>query len=450
MSPARLAALTVAAVMPALLPPAAPAGTWYEEQTLEHDGGLRHYRYYVPDVQPPAGYQLLFVLHGGGGDMRSVTNNGAHAEWPEIADEEGILLIVPNGINADTGDPAGDDQNWNDCRGDAVVAETGADDVSYISALIDWAAESFPIDPARVYSTGASNGGMMSYRLAFELGDRIAAIAAYIANLPAVSECRPPSQPVPVFICNGDAEDDYMPWDGGCVKRKTSCERGTVLSAVATREFWIAHNHASPDSVEFIPHEDLDPTDGCTAESDRYDRGLEGAEVAFYRIRGGGHTTPSIEHQRADWFLQLAGLGRQNHDIEGARKAWAFLSRHTLTGTGEPGPPGLAGLLRVAKAPADRLHMSWAGDCGGGQLHGLYRGDLTLGYSSIAPIPGRCDVSGTEAEIDAGVQAAQFFLVVPNDGATEGAYGSGAAGSPRQPAPSPCLPQEDLASCTTF
>lgn len=451
----RLTILLAAVVMFVLVHPvsSAPAwaGTWLEEQTLEHDGMTRYYRLFEPDVAPPEGHPLLFILHGGGGDMRSITQNGAHAEWEEIADEDGLLLIIPNGTNSETGDPAGDDQHWNDCRGDAILVETNADDVGYISALIDRAQARYPVDASRIYVTGGSNGGMMSYRLAFELGDRIAAIAAYIANLPAVSQCAPPDRAVPVFICNGDAEDDYMPWDGGCVKQKTSCARGTVLSALETREFWIRHNNASPESVEFVEYDNIDPTDGCTAESDLYDRGYESAEVVFYRIRGGGHTTPSIEHQYADWVLQLMGLGNQNHDIEGAREAWAFLSRHRLEEPGEAGPPGQAGLLRLSKsALTGDLQLRWAGDCGGATTYGIYRGDLRAGYGSIAPVPGYCAVAARTAEIPPAPGDATFFLVVPNDAAGEGSYGDDSSGSPRQASPSPCAPQNALASCTAF
>ncbi|MDQ7088618.1 MAG: PHB depolymerase family esterase [Acidobacteriota bacterium] len=333
----------------------ATAGTWDEEQTLEHDGMTRYFRVYRPDFQPPEGMPLLFVLHGGGGDMRSFLDNGTHAEWPEIADEEGLLLIVPNGVDPATGDPSTNDQNWNDCRADGPRVETGADDVGFISALIDWADARYPIDPQRVYATGSSNGGLMSYRLAFELSERIAAIAPFIANLPAVSECADPRHPISVFICNGDGEETYMPWDGGCVVDKVECERGRVISAEATREYWIAHNLTEAGPGEFTAYDDLDPDDGTTAESTLYRRGYEGAEVAFYRIRNGGHVTPSIDHPRSRLVLQLLGLGLQNHDIEGSRQAWAFLSRQRLSGQGQGTAPGVAGLLRLRREGPESL-----------------------------------------------------------------------------------------------
>ncbi len=427
----------------------ATAGTWHEEQSLEHGGRTRWFRVYEPDVAaPPGGYPLLFVLHGGGGGMRSFLDNGTHAEWPEIADEEGILLVVPNGVNPETGDTAGDDQNWNDCRADAPAVETGADDVGFVSALIDWVAARWPVDLERVYATGSSNGGLMSYRLAFELGDRIAAVAPFIANLAAVSECRDGGRVVPVFICNGDAEERYMPWDGGCIYDKEECTRGTAISAEETRDFFVRRLHADPEPAESVDHPDLDPDDGCTVHHDLFAGGYEGAEVAFYRVHGGGHATPSIDHRRNPLVLQLLGLGRQDHDVEGSREAWAFLSRHRLHGTTPPGPPGVAGLLRVEKAGSGSLRLRWAGDCGGGDRYGVYRGDLRTGWASVTPEPGGCGVTATSLEVPAAGDPAEFFVVVPATADGEGSFGRTSAGEERSaPATRCAAPAPALASC---
>jgi polyhydroxybutyrate depolymerase len=423
------------------------AGTWHDDATIEHDGLTRYYRYYTPDNAPP-GMPVLFILHGGGGDMHGVMNNGANLEWPEIADEEGILLIVPNGFDPDTGSTDGDNQAWNDCRGDMIVRVTDADDVGLVNALIDWASANFDIDLDRVYSTGASNGGMMSYRLAFELGDRIAAVAAFIANLPAVDECVNPVRIVPTFICNGDAETHYMPWDGGCVTANSGCDRGTVISALETRDFWIGFNGCDPSPVETIDYPDLDPGDESTVTSDLYTGGYRGAEVMFYRVRGGGHTVPSIEHHRNPTLLLLLGLGLQNHDIESAREAWAFLSRHTLHGAPPGSPdPGLSPHLRVDKNPDSTLRLTWSADCGAGTAYGIYRGDLRFGYGSVAPEPGFCDVNGVTASIPAGEGPADFLLVVPNTGVNEGGYGFDWSELDRPAAANACYPRGGIDAC---
>lgn len=54
-------------------------------------------------------------------------------------------------------------------------ARNQPDDVAFVEALLDDLATVVNVDPKRVYATGISNGGMMCYRLAAELSDRIAA-----------------------------------------------------------------------------------------------------------------------------------------------------------------------------------------------------------------------------------------------------------------------------------
>ncbi len=424
---------------------AGQAGTWLEEQTLDSGGLTRYYRAYVPDDSSP-GMPLVLLLHGGGGDYVSLTANGPDVEWIELADEQRFLLVVPNGVNRETGDTAGEDQAWNDCRSDLVIPDTTADDVGFLADLIDWAIAAYAIDTQRVYVTGASNGGMMSYRAAFELGHRVAAIAAFIANLPAVSECAEPVDITPVAIFNGDAEAFYMPWEGGCVA-SAECERGTVLSAEQTRDFWLGFNAVSDPDPEVFDFPDIFNGDGSTVRRTLHQGGLQGSSVSFHRVFNGGHSKPTIEHPFNQFLLTLAGLGIQNRDIESARESWAFLSQHTLDGAPPASSdPGVSAYLRIAALPSGELEIRWTADCGAGQGYGLYRGDLDLGYDSLAPLPDACDLSDTAAIVAPRAGVNEFFLAVPNTGAFEGDYGSGTAGK-RTAAPGACYPQAGVDSC---
>lgn len=246
--------------------------------------------------------------------LKILKPNSAQSEWLKISDEHKFLLVIPNGTEAGTGSASGTNQHWNDCRADAPDVETGADEVGFISNLIDWAIRKYGIDRARVYATGASNGGMMSYRLAAELSDRIAAVAAFVANLPRNSECSSPPRAISIFICNG-TKDRWMPWDGGEVKKG-----GEVISARATQDYWIRHNSTDTRPPRLTRHGDV--------RVEIYENGLQGTEVAFYTVTGGGHTIPSIRHKLTrvvQWIV-----GPQNHDVEGAREAWNFLSRQRL------------------------------------------------------------------------------------------------------------------------
>ncbi len=113
----------------------------------------------------------------------------------QVADTAGIVVVYPNGI----------DETWN------VSSTTGTDDVGFISALIDTVDYQYSIDLNRVFATGMSMGGFMSYRLACELSERIAAIAS-VTGLQAFYPCNP-NRPVPILQFHGTA-DPVVPYAG--------------------------------------------------------------------------------------------------------------------------------------------------------------------------------------------------------------------------------------------
>ncbi len=171
---------------------------------LTHDGRERTYALYTPP-QPSASMPLLIALHGGGGrgsGMIHITYGG----FNRLAERETFVVVYPDGV----------DKRWNDGRGltEWRAHRERVDDVGFIAALIDQISAEQPIDRRRVYVTGISNGGMMSYRLACELGDRIAAIAPVVAALPAhLSGCVPPHA-MPIILMNG-TDDPLIPYQGG-------------------------------------------------------------------------------------------------------------------------------------------------------------------------------------------------------------------------------------------
>lgn len=246
---------------------------------------------------------------------------GGTNEWPEIAEEEKFLLLVPNGTNPETGSATGDDQFWNDCRAPGSVSgpQSTADDVGFVMGLRGWAQSRFATDADRFYVTGVSNGGMMAYRLAIEQADRVAAIAAFIANLPVESECSEPATPIPVFMANG-TDDPIIPFSGG-----NAHGRGPFLSAPETRDQWV--RAANADTLErtevALPDRNSDDGSMVVCEDDPGDE--DSAAVRFCRVEGGGHTMPSIEHGIPRLAERI--VGTQNRDVEGARLAWRFLRR---------------------------------------------------------------------------------------------------------------------------
>jgi len=301
----------------ALAQPLAPG--WHDDQAIEVVGQTRYFRYFVPQSLVMPRPAAVFFLHGGTGSMRTTISNQANpsSEWPVIAEREGFILIVPNGINRDTGDAFGDDQNWNDCRDDAP-GDFVSDDVAFLDRLMDWSLENLAVDPGRVYFTGSSNGGMMTLRMVTERPERIAAAATFIANQPVTTQCSEPVDAVPMFVANG-TEDPLVPYAGGDVVGEAG---GSVIPAPDTVALWRnAAGLAGEPQVDVLP--DLDPDDGSTIEVRRWRDPSRGIEVRWWRMLGAGHAMPSIARP-----LSPAGealVGPHNHDIEGAEAAWRFL-----------------------------------------------------------------------------------------------------------------------------
>jgi polyhydroxybutyrate depolymerase len=295
----------------------------WHEFTLEHDGVQRYFRVYVPlklNNRP----DLVMLFHGGTQSMRKIfrARAGGTQEWTHLTNDNGFLLLVPNGVNLDTGDTEGDKQNWNDCRvavnGDHSASS--ADDVGFVNDLISWMLAHYQINESRVYATGASNGGMMSLRLVTELGDKLAAAAVFIANQPVESDCIQAHTPVPLLMMSG-TKDPLMRWDGGQIRGKGP----VMMSAPATLDYWLGVNHADKDQVvtELLP--DVDTSDDSMIIKNIYPAKSGGQPLWFYQVLGGGHTLPSKKHRVP--FVARVLLGSQNRDLEGADEAWNFLRR---------------------------------------------------------------------------------------------------------------------------
>jgi polyhydroxybutyrate depolymerase len=179
--------------------PAAEVEAGVAHGSLEVGGRQRTYRVYVPEAAADGPVPLLVGLHGGmGSGDQFARANGIEA----VAEREGFVVVHPDG----------DRRTWNGgvCCGRA--AREGVDDVELVRALIDRLEADHDIDPTQVHVFGHSNGGIMAYRLACELSDRIAGIAAVAGTL-GVEDCRP-ERPVSVLHVHGDA-DENLPIDGG-------------------------------------------------------------------------------------------------------------------------------------------------------------------------------------------------------------------------------------------
>ena len=309
LSIAALAGLAVSA-------PAVAAG----EQFIDVNGSPRWLvAHRPPDLKAAA--PLVLLLHGGTGNMNQVMQSAFGRDWTALADRHGFLLVAPNGTRAGTGDPRGRRQHWNDYRNPSGQQAADVDDVQFMLVVIDWAARTHGIDRKRVYVTGVSNGGMMVYRLLIDAPQAVAGGAAFIANLPvATPAVDNNSAPVPILIANG-TNDPLMKWGGGTVGARG--QQDEVLSAIATRDFWIERNRAARTVTASRMLPDLAPEDGCRLKVDDYAARENGAAVRFVMMEGGGHTAPTRSSERRGRLIARL-TGTQCRDADGAALAWEF------------------------------------------------------------------------------------------------------------------------------
>lgn len=292
------------------------------ERRLEVSGSTRHYLEYVPssvEDKPP----LVILLHGGGQSMRKIfrDNRTGTRRWLDLAKRDGFVLVAPNGTNPGDGDASGNRQHWNDLREDGAMSDSEADDTGFILALIDEMVKVHGIDPSRVYVTGASNGGMMTYRLLAEHPMRFAAGAAFIANLPAAHVARP-SHGTPILICNGTL-DPLVPYAGGMVLRN----RGYVRSTLATVAFWTDANGVSSVAKTVYEMLDRDTGDGSRLEASGFADSDGTVRVLLIRMEGGGHYMPSSSAGESGPLVRRFLGESRNRDAEGADLAWEFMRR---------------------------------------------------------------------------------------------------------------------------
>ena len=215
------------------------------QKTVMHDGIQREYLLYVPDIYDGSTeVPLVFNLHGYGSNAGQQEFYGS---FNAIADTANFVLVIPDGTT-----DASNTAFWNAF---GVPTET-VDDIGFVSALIDTIAADYNIDLNRVYSTGMSNGGFMSYTLACQLSNRIAAIASVTGTMvtPNLNACNA-QHPTPVMQIHGTA-DATVPYLGNA--------QGFV-AVEALVDYWVAFNNCNPTPVETaVP--DIDQTDLCTAD----------------------------------------------------------------------------------------------------------------------------------------------------------------------------------------
>jgi polyhydroxybutyrate depolymerase len=166
---------------------------------LVHDYTRSYILHVPPAYSKYVAMPLVVLIHGYTGTAEGMER---WTHMSDKADEEGFIVAYPNGIPYpwDENNP----QAWN-CGGPWEEWTAHTDDVGFINEMIKTISAHYSIDPNRIFIAGHSNGSRMTYRLGFELSDKIAAIAPVSGQMVYESEDVPN---YPVSVLHLHALDD--------------------------------------------------------------------------------------------------------------------------------------------------------------------------------------------------------------------------------------------------
>jgi polyhydroxybutyrate depolymerase len=199
------------------------------------------------------------------------------------------------------------------------------DDVGFVIALIDDLAARTPIQSRRVYATGISNGGMMSYRLAAQASTHIAAIAPVAGSM--VTKTFMPKHPMPIMAFNS-VDDPLLHYSGGYGNSVTALFRrnlgnpGVEKPLAKWREF-----DGCPEEPKTGPVLSGKRGDEAGHTATRYAWGPcgNGTEVVLWKLTGAGHVWPGGVQNMLPHLL-----GPSTKLIDANEEMWRFFLKFEL------------------------------------------------------------------------------------------------------------------------
>ncbi len=259
---------------------------------FKFEGYERNFAFYIPrNYDPSISIPLVINLHGANGNA---WNEIRGSYFKNIADRENFILMMPQALLGSYNNET--IYQWN------AHYIFPWDDVSLLNYLIDYMYTRYHVDLSRIYMSGMSNGGYMTYFAARGLQERIAAIAPISGLITSnVFAGYKLNRPIPLCYMHGTA-DPIVRIDGS-------------PSAAEIINFWANNNQCLLTPV--ISHlPDISTNDNSTVTLYQYNGYSTDSEIQYYVIEGGGHSVPGIEPGA-------------NMDINAYEVIWIFFSRHS-------------------------------------------------------------------------------------------------------------------------
>ncbi|MSP60252.1 MAG: hydrolase [Myxococcales bacterium] len=271
------------------------------DQTIQvaSGGAMRSALLHVPaSYDPQAGAMLVLDFHG---YLSDPIQQDTISKMKPLSDGRGFLLAYPQG--------SPNSFNAGACCGAAAIGKV--DDIAFVRALIAHLSAAYCVDPKRVHATGLSNGGFLSYRLACEAADTIAAIAPVAAVLGIPKDDCKPTRPVPVLAFHGTM--DPLVLFGGGAPGIGGAQGANFPSVAETIALWRQRDGCADASQVIYAKGD--------AKCERWAMCKGGSDVTLCTIDGGGHTWPGGTP---------IPVGKTSTDIDASATMIDFFAAHPM------------------------------------------------------------------------------------------------------------------------
>ena len=275
---------------------------------IEHSGLNREYLLYIPpNIDNRENLPVIFNFHGYQGQAEQFFNQ---TDLVEIADNNGVVLVYPQGSNLPVGA-----SHWNaapsSSSSTSFVNKSSTDDIGFFKTLLDEINQNNIIDLNRVYVIGYSNGGMFSHFLACNTENIIAAVGDVAGTMlnETFNSCNP-SSPIPILKIHGTS-DRVVGYNG--------YNEGEFKSVEEVLDFWKSNNKSNANETL----ENLGSTSiyskfyntpvNVNFEKYTFDSDENSSEIVHYKIINGGHW----------WDYSL------DKHLKTSTILWDFFSKHS-------------------------------------------------------------------------------------------------------------------------
>ena len=219
------------------------------------------------------------------------------------ADLENFIVVYPEGVKSSL-----NIRTWNAGWCCGFASNNNIDDVGFIDSLLNTLVSQYAIDTNRIYATGMSNGGFMSYRLACELSNRIAAIAP-VASSMSMTNCTPDrSMSIIHFHSSLDSNVPYLGGVGSGVSNHYNSPIDSMLNVQSNNNTCSNTNDTVINSAQYV----LTKWSNCDCST----------EIHYYLTQDGGHSWPG--------GTQTTAGDPVSAFINATDLMWSFFQQHPL------------------------------------------------------------------------------------------------------------------------